>query len=82
MHGFTEDSVEVVAGAHAAPRGAEAAVETARSVLAEAPGLEIQYLEARSPDLGPAPDSGEARLLAAVTLGNVRLIDNVGITIE
>ena len=75
-------SAALVAGAHAAPRGAQAAVDTARSVLAEAPGLEIQYLEARSPDLGAAPDSGEARLLAAVTLGSVRLIDNVGITIE
>lgn len=72
-------SAALVAGAHGASAGGERALELARSVLAEEPALEVQYLELRAPDLGPAPDSGEARLLAAVTLGSTRLIDNVGV---
>ncbi|WP_333619700.1 pantoate--beta-alanine ligase [Dietzia sp.] len=74
-------SAALVAGAHGAGTGPGEALAAARSVLAEEPALEVQYLELRSPDLGPAPDSGEARLLAAVSLGSVRLIDNVGVLI-
>lgn len=74
-------SAALVAGAHAAAQGADAALAATRAVLAQTPELEVQYVEVRSPDLGPAPDHGDARLLAAVKLGTTRLIDNMGILI-
>lgn len=71
-------SAALTAGAHAAEQGADAVLGVARSVLATA-GVEPEYLEVRGPDLGEAPDSGDARLLVAATIGGVRLIDNVGL---
>ena len=68
----------LTAGAHAAEHGAETVLETARGVL-EAAGVTPAYLELRDLALRPAPATGDARLLAAVDLGEVRLIDNVGV---
>lgn len=39
-------------------------------------GLDVDYVEIRGVELGPAPEQGEARLLVAVHAGSTRLIDN------
>lgn len=70
----------LTAGAHAAERGGEVVLETARGVLAAA-GVEPAYLELRNLAFGPAPSEGDARLLGAVELGGVRLVDNVGVPV-
>jgi pantoate--beta-alanine ligase len=62
-----------------AARGPDAALGAARSVLRGVAGVDLDYLELTAPDLGPAPVSGEARLLIAARLGSTRLIDNVAL---
>lgn len=55
---------------------AAAALAAACTVLASA-GLDVDYLQLRAPDLGPAPEVGSARLLVAARVGSTRLLDNV-----
>lgn len=74
-------SAALRAGAEAAGGGADAALAAARSVLDAAPGVDLDYLEVTGTDLGPAPTSGEARMLVAARLGATRLIDNVSLTL-
>ena len=70
-------SAALTAGAFVGRDGADAVLETAGKTLAARPAVEVDYLELRGTDLGPAPVDGEARLLIAARVGRTRLIDNV-----
>jgi len=65
----------------AAGASGSAVVALARQTL-EAADLAPDYLVLTDPDLGPPPQTGEARLLVAVPLGATRLLDNVAITLR
>jgi len=67
----------LTAGASVSARGPQAVLDTARAVLAEEPAVQVDYLDLTDPELGPAPETGRARLLVAARLGGTRLIDNV-----
>jgi pantoate--beta-alanine ligase len=78
--------------AAALPRAIELGIETARdggsprdvvstvqSYLDAQPGLITDYAVVTDPELGAPPVRGEARLLVAVRVGDVRLLDNAPI---
>lgn len=69
---------------HAGTAAAGSGVEQARAAAVaelDSAGLSIDYVEVRGVDLDPAPTSGAARLLIAVTAGATRLIDNCRIDV-
>jgi pantoate--beta-alanine ligase len=68
----------LTAGADAAPNGMPAVLAAARTVLEDA-HVHADYLQLRDPDLGPAPTTGEGRLLVAAVSGTTRLIDNIAV---
>jgi len=41
--------------------------------------IDVDYVVVTNPELGPAPESGEGRLIVAVRVGSVRLLDNCSI---
>jgi pantoate--beta-alanine ligase len=69
-------SAALDAGAAVQDAGPDAVRRAAAAVL-DAAALGLDYLELTSPDLGPAPAAGAARLLVAARLGPTRLIDNI-----
>lgn len=74
-------SAALLAGMYAASTGTPAALDAARAVLDEVPAIDVDYLEVRDPDLGPAPVEGTARMVLAARLGTTRLLDNISIDI-
>lgn len=72
-------SLALFAAREAADRGAGAALDAARAELRKTKLVDLDYLEVTSPDLGPAPEVGPARMLVAARLGRTRLIDNVAL---
>ncbi|MGI8816837.1 MAG: pantoate--beta-alanine ligase [Pseudonocardia sp.] len=74
-------SMALTAARDASRHGADAVLDAAHQVLAADPALQVEYVELRDPELGPAPDHGRARLLIAARLGDTRLIDNTGLTL-
>jgi pantoate--beta-alanine ligase len=69
----------LASGRDASGDGPQAVLAAARTVLAGAPTVEVDYLELRGADLRPDPRHGEARLLVAGRVGATRLIDNMAV---
>lgn len=74
----------LAAGADAAGRGAAAVRAAAQGVLADAPGVDVEYLALVAPaDLAAVGEDygGPAILAVAARVGATRLIDNVPVTL-
>ena len=69
------------AGVDAAVKGMAAVLAAGRTVLETAHDVGVDYFVLRDPELGPAPRSGQARLLVAGRVGATRLIDNMPVTL-
>jgi pantoate--beta-alanine ligase len=71
------------AGVTTAAQGHDAAgvLDAVHDVLARAE-LPVDYAVVTDPGLGPAPGRGEARLLLAVPVGPVRLLDNARLDLQ
>ena len=56
--------------------GPQAALDAGRAALDAVPEVALDYLVVTDPDLGPAPEVGDSRILIAAMVGGTRLIDN------
>ena len=72
-------SAALLAARYAAGTGAGAALDAARAVLEEVPGIDVDYLEVRGPGLEPAPVQGPGRVLISARVGATRLLDNIAV---
>jgi pantoate--beta-alanine ligase len=82
-----EQATAIPGALFAAQRAAEAGAETEAVATVAADrlrnaGLTPDYLALTDPAMGPAPSTGEARLLVAVPVGSTRLLDNVRIVLR
>ena len=68
--------------AAAAQHTADGAVAAGMGVLAQEPRIVVDYLVVTDPQLGPAPASGEGRVLVAAWVGTTRLLDNRSVRME
>jgi pantoate--beta-alanine ligase len=68
------------AGAAASAEGPDAVLAAAHAVIGKAPGVDLDYLELTSAELGD-PQPGDARLLVAARVGKPRLLDNIHLTL-
>jgi pantoate--beta-alanine ligase len=68
------------AGAAASAEGPDAVLAAAHAVIDQVPGVDLDYLELTSADLGD-PQPGDARLLIAARVGKPRLLDNIHLTL-
>ena len=69
------------AGVARAADGPETVLDTARRVVDESTGFDLDYLALTDPDLGAPVAGHEARLLIEGRAGTTRLIDNTGLTL-
>ena len=67
-------------GQAAAARGPGAVREAARGVL-DSEAINVDYVVVAGPDLGEPPSDGHARILIAVRIDDVRLIDNAEVVL-
>ena len=67
-------------GQAAASRGTEAVREAAHGVL-DSEDIDIDYVVVAGTDLGEPPNDGRARILIAVRIDDVRLIDNAEVAL-
>ena len=67
-------------GQAAAARGTEAVRGAAQGVL-DSEGIDVDYVVVAGTDLSEPPNDGRARILIAVRIDNVRLIDNAEVTL-
>lgn len=61
-------------------KGADVVCRAVRAVL-DAAEIHVDYVDVCAPDLSESPESGEARLIVAVTIGDTRLIDNCSVVL-
>lgn len=73
--------IELVQQACASGLSAQSAALEGFTALLEAPGIAVDYVTVRGPDLGPAPTKGAGRVLIAAKVGGTRLLDNGPVTL-